>query len=508
MKDKVGENLEGVGKAATDMISFFSGIVSSSVSPDDLGITYVTERVLAMGFPSPVKSHLGCPLDNVSNYLNSKHKGNYMVFNLSEKTYDISKFDQQVMEFKFPGYPSPPLGTLLSILKSMHSWLSGSPNNVVVVHCYTGKGRTALIIASYLLWIGRVKTAKLAISYVSDRRRITVSKLVIPSQLRYLNYFAATIKGEKLNQKPLRIGSIKTNSLPTTLAPDAKSLTLEIFENGSLISRSECALEDKEGKKPDSLSFEIEKNVEGDILVRAMAKTTERKFSIFRFNFHTGYHTTGLLTLQKHEVDLASTSTNFQPDFKVDILFEKAVTNYGKPAKGRLKASYWEGIAKISDPPPALPDHKENPTPRSPLDASEKKTSSLEEKDKEKETRKEEKSTSVPDSKTVDAKDKCSDNTESPVLVQKESMTVTIKVPQGENKKLAELVNDLDADEDDGDEVDEETTKALLEQIEQDGDEDDDDVSFEMIKDIKDLKETDKVDVDVPMDVQVDAATK
>ena len=33
-----------------------------------------------------------------------------MVLNVSEEQYDYGKFEQQVLEFKFPGHPAPPLG--------------------------------------------------------------------------------------------------------------------------------------------------------------------------------------------------------------------------------------------------------------------------------------------------------------------------------------------------------------------------------------------------------------
>lgn len=49
-----------------------------------------------MKFPSDETTHLGVPIDLMSKYLRSKHSGRFMVWNLSEKTYDYTKFEDQV----------------------------------------------------------------------------------------------------------------------------------------------------------------------------------------------------------------------------------------------------------------------------------------------------------------------------------------------------------------------------------------------------------------------------
>ena len=89
--------------------------------------------------------------------LNARHKGHYMIWNLSEESYDTSVFDnqvstekrrmamqhrdiresvlQQVIEYKFPGHPAPPLGLMFKLCASMENWLEADPKNIVVVHC-------------------------------------------------------------------------------------------------------------------------------------------------------------------------------------------------------------------------------------------------------------------------------------------------------------------------------------------------------------------------------------
>mmetsp|Transcript_22115 Transcript_22115/g.32964 ORF Transcript_22115/g.32964 Transcript_22115/m.32964 type:complete len:569 (-) Transcript_22115:87-1793(-) len=506
-KEKVGENLQGVGDAAKSMFSFISGIVTSSTSPEDLGISYINDHLIAMGFPHASASHLGSPLDNMSTYLNTKHPGKYMIFNLSERSYDTKKFHQQVMEFKFPGYPSPPLGTLLSILTSMHSWLDADPANVVVVHCLTGKGRTALIIASYLLWIGRYKTAKKAISIVADKRRIPQSRLIIPSQLRYLAYFARVMEGVELNQSPLKLTSIRTNSMPTSLVTGQK-LTLEIYENGRLVHRGEKDYLEGKG----DMNFKIGVNIEGDILVRLQTfpvvketpatsevkKSNEKeevlkKISVFRFAFHTGFHDPKLLTLTKREVDLASTSTTFDPGFKVFIDLEAGVTNYGKPAKGKLNPKYWKAIMKGADGPKEAEKKEVKKSEKQEIlvvDKGDSVEKNLDKTEAKETVPKSSGSTEIVQDKEPTAKETKEKRVENKSRAERKISILKSADDDDEDvaiakENLAALVKDLDEDidEDGDDEVDEETTKALLKQIAEDDEDDDEDgVAFEVIK--------------------------
>ena len=64
------------------------------------------------------------PLDTVAAVLAARHGGHFMIWNISEETYDYSKFENQVLEFKFPGHPAPPLGLLIKVTKTRVTWLS------------------------------------------------------------------------------------------------------------------------------------------------------------------------------------------------------------------------------------------------------------------------------------------------------------------------------------------------------------------------------------------------
>src|SRR5690554_3215373 len=89
----------------------------------------------------------GNPIQAIADYLNEQHGGNYMIWNVSEESYDYSLFNDQVLEYKvpsrkptklssalasrnndrcmcgsqFPGHPAPPLGLLFKICTSIES---------------------------------------------------------------------------------------------------------------------------------------------------------------------------------------------------------------------------------------------------------------------------------------------------------------------------------------------------------------------------------------------------
>jgi hypothetical protein len=65
----------------------------------DLDLAYVTDRVIAMGFPSEgVEAGFRNPLPEVYRFLETRHSDHYMIYNLcSERSYDPDKFHGRVV---------------------------------------------------------------------------------------------------------------------------------------------------------------------------------------------------------------------------------------------------------------------------------------------------------------------------------------------------------------------------------------------------------------------------
>ena len=168
----------------------------------DAEVVYVTDRIVTMSHPYSQSSVDGDitpsrKLAAVGHMLRKRHGGRYMVWNLSEVDYDSSLLDDMVLAYKFPGSPSPPLGLLLKLLMAMESWLKADARNVAVVHCLTGRGRTSTVLAAFLCWTGEggFTDVNVALEYIARCKRLPVTSLTIPSQVRYAGYFANMLDG-------------------------------------------------------------------------------------------------------------------------------------------------------------------------------------------------------------------------------------------------------------------------------------------------------------------------
>jgi len=122
---------------------------------DDLDLTYITPRIIAMAFPaSDLESLYRNNISDVARCLDRRHKDAYLIVNLSERSYDNSFFDHRVLPLGFPDHYAPPVEVAWTLCSTMDGWLKASPSHVAVVHCLAGKGRTGAIIACYLLFSG------------------------------------------------------------------------------------------------------------------------------------------------------------------------------------------------------------------------------------------------------------------------------------------------------------------------------------------------------------------
>ncbi|KAL3538852.1 hypothetical protein ACH5RR_002218 [Cinchona calisaya] len=165
----------------------------------DLDMTYITENIIAMGFPAGdmssglfgyVEGFYRNHMEEVIKFFETYHKDKYKVYNLcSERLYDASLFEGKVASFPFDDHNCPPVQLIISFCQSAYSWLKEDIENVVVVHCKAGMARTGLMISSLLLYLKFFPTAEESIDYYNQKRCFDGKALVLPSQIRYVKYF-------------------------------------------------------------------------------------------------------------------------------------------------------------------------------------------------------------------------------------------------------------------------------------------------------------------------------
>jgi len=158
----------------------------------DLDLSYITPRLLAMGYPSDgLEGQYRNNVRDVQRFFSRRHPEAYRLYNLcSERKYDPGKFQGQVSRYPFDDHNPPQFVVMKQFCEDLRLWLTEHPQNVAAIHCKAGKGRTGTMIAAYLLYVGHSQTGEEALTFFAERRTKNKKGVTIPSQIRYVHYFA------------------------------------------------------------------------------------------------------------------------------------------------------------------------------------------------------------------------------------------------------------------------------------------------------------------------------
>ena len=159
----------------------------------DLDMSYITQRVIGMGFPST-----GCEtfyrnsLQDIKRYLDKYHQ-EYKIYNLcieKNRIYQKTNFNnKKVGLFPFNDHAPCPIKLILDFCVDICLYLSSNPKGVAAIHCKAGKGRTGVMIVCYLVFSGLCQSAEEALIHYAKQRTLNYRGVTIPSQIRYVKYF-------------------------------------------------------------------------------------------------------------------------------------------------------------------------------------------------------------------------------------------------------------------------------------------------------------------------------
>ena len=341
----------------------------------NLDLTYITPRIIAMGFPSSgAEGYYRNPVDEVERLFETRHKGHYRIYNLcSERDYDSdNRFKGCYLRMPFEDHNAPaPISIMPCLVKDAMDFLKQHPENVVSIHCKAGKGRTGLMISAILMAgaepdLVPPASAAAALGFFGAARTKDGLGVTIPSQRRYLTYYQEMLLHHhgsvNPNPLPLRIAKIviqspiKQNTTPSVyvLVHDGpKWVKTKLGSQSVERDTPTCKWDSRKVESPQQAGarftlFDLEEGkdgmgliVRGDTKISFMsARSMLRDEHLFHLWFHTSFINIESikkgepLRFNKSELDKACKDekhTSLRRDLQVEVYFQLVDNNEESP---------------------------------------------------------------------------------------------------------------------------------------------------------------------------------
>ncbi|XP_074139680.1 tensin-3 isoform X6 [Sminthopsis crassicaudata] len=293
----------------------------------ELDLTYITERIIAVSFPASCSEETYLHnLQDVTRMLKSKHGDNYLVINLSEKRYDLTKLNPKIMDVGWPDLHAPPLDKMCTICKTQENWLNSDPQHVVVIHCRGGKGRIGVVISSYMHFTNVSASADQALDRFAMKKFFDdkVSALMQPSQKRYVHFLSGLLSGSvKMNTTPLFLHFVILHGIPNFDTGGVCRPFLKLYQAMQPVYTSGIYNVGPENQSRVCIAIEPAQLLKGDIMLKCYHKKyrSATRDVIFRLQFHTGAIQGYGLMFRKEDLDNANKDDRF-PDYgKIELVF-------------------------------------------------------------------------------------------------------------------------------------------------------------------------------------------
>lgn len=381
-------------------------------SQDPAELTCITGRLMVSGFPVAGASDKKANESNVDDlvaYLDATHGKQYLLFTLNtledEATVALKapqhsngglqmsatvaeKLHEQLLEFNWERdgmkAHTPPLDLTFRICYAIFAWLALDAANVAVVNCHTGKTRSGVVVACYLLFARLADDPMEAFAEFYrkrwDMRSLTpqaLCKKTPPSIQRFLTSFQDVIELQKpRNSKPLLLKAIILRALPVEMQP-----CIQIWDDYKMIFCTDALSSSSQRDGPDIdwngddgflailwengidldggfsilCSFGDEYNNDGNEDMDASSRV------LFRYADSTWFLSPGLITLTKSKLDLMKQYEHGfdEEQFSVDLVLHE---NHTKARKNYVRVDYTgnnavrQGLIEITKHHRVLPD--------------------------------------------------------------------------------------------------------------------------------------------------------
>ncbi|KAL6136567.1 hypothetical protein ACLB2K_061862 [Fragaria x ananassa] len=245
-------------------------------------------------------------------------RGVLHIYNLCiEEQYDPSHFYGRVERFPFDDNHVPPLAMAKLFCESVQSWLNSDSENISVIHCMAGKGRTGLMVCAYLVYCGM--SAEEALQLYAHRR--TTNNEGIPGQ-RY----RPSSEVSRSSCKKIKKGYQRTSSPRYYLSftegdgedkkpyPDEPRVVVQMDTESSILYQKACL----------EYYFDNPVQVTGDVRVIFYQKMNGGR--LFYACFNTAFIKNSLLQLTGRDLDKIGKKGRSicGPKFCLELLFGPA----------------------------------------------------------------------------------------------------------------------------------------------------------------------------------------
>ncbi|XP_033737547.1 cyclin-G-associated kinase-like [Pecten maximus] len=343
--------------------------VSATMNKSDLDVSSITSRILVMSFPAEgVESAFKNHIDDVKSYLEYKYRNGYAIYNLSQRTYRVAKFENRVSECGWVARKAPTLASLFAICKNMHLWLRQNPKNVCVLHCLDGKASSATVVGAFLVFTRLFESSQQAMHMFSSRRSAPGAS---PAQRRYIEYIAEIV-GDPPTLPHNKAVMFKTLSMsPVPLFSKMRNGCrpfVEIYVGEDRILTTSQEYEKMRGFVIEDGRATIPLNISavGDVTIvayharstfggKVQGKITSMK--IFQIQLHTGMVKPGTTSLKFTQFDLDQLDSADKYPEMFCVMMDVAVATNERP---RTDPSYpWEKFDSSKLSPKILFSSKE-----------------------------------------------------------------------------------------------------------------------------------------------------
>ncbi|KAL4635640.1 tensin-1-like [Arapaima gigas] len=290
-------------------------------------LLYITERIISVSFPGGADEQIHREgLREVAGMLRSKHGTHYLLFNLSEKRFDINQLNPKVLDFGWPDHHAPALDKICSICKAMDTWLNMDSHNVVVLHNKGNRGRTGVVVAAFMHYSNISACADQALDRFAMKRFYEDKALPVsqPSQKRYVQYFGGLLLGHiKINNKPLFLHHVIMHGIPNFESKEGCRPFLKIYQAMQPVYTS--GIYNVQGDSETTICITIEPGLmlKGDVLLKCYHKRFHgpARDVIFRVQFHTcAVHDLGIV-FSKEDLDETFRDERFPEYGRVEFVF-------------------------------------------------------------------------------------------------------------------------------------------------------------------------------------------